>query len=173
MNYNNEEDRRFKNWKVSYKVKRCPNCKYFIEKNDGCNHITCSFCGYQFCWLCLQKYKPGHYDSMGKCFELQNSKCICLSNSICRFLYKLLFFLLRNIGFDILGPIAIFLKIFDKIYRKFSININKLSNIISYFSVILLCLSLSGLFMKITSSISIIMIIIWPLQKIIFEKVFH
>ena len=29
-----ENDEKFENWRNSKKVKRCPNCKYFIEKNE-------------------------------------------------------------------------------------------------------------------------------------------
>ena len=38
----------------------------YTEKNFGCNHMTCVSCKYQWCWLCLEEYKYGHYDS-GKC----------------------------------------------------------------------------------------------------------
>ena len=31
-------------------VKKCPNCSIITEKKDGCNHITCSKCQYQWCW---------------------------------------------------------------------------------------------------------------------------
>jgi ariadne-1 len=35
--------------------KRCPgpNCNVPIQKNDGCNHMTCRECNAHFCWVCL------------------------------------------------------------------------------------------------------------------------
>ena len=37
-------------------TKKCPKCKTNIEKNDGCEHMTCIQCKYEFCWLCLADY---------------------------------------------------------------------------------------------------------------------
>lgn len=42
-------------------VKSCPTCKVPIEKESGCNHVLCTFCGRSFCWLCGRKYTQFHY----------------------------------------------------------------------------------------------------------------
>ncbi|OCK77983.1 hypothetical protein K432DRAFT_302984 [Lepidopterella palustris CBS 459.81] len=45
---------------ISQMTKKCPgkNCTYNIEKNDGCDHMTCLKCRHEFCWLCLAPYGP-------------------------------------------------------------------------------------------------------------------
>jgi len=37
-------------------TKQCPDCKRFVQKNRGCNHMTCK-CGAQFCWICGESYR--------------------------------------------------------------------------------------------------------------------
>ncbi|ETV99617.1 hypothetical protein H310_08268 [Aphanomyces invadans] len=37
-------DRSFRQWRAKHHIKPCPNCKRFIEKNEGCNHMTCTQC---------------------------------------------------------------------------------------------------------------------------------
>ena len=65
-----DNDSNIKEYAKNNFVKRCPNCGIIIEKNNGCNHITCSKCGHQWCWLCNEKYFNGHFDQ-GKCKGFQ------------------------------------------------------------------------------------------------------
>jgi len=46
---------------VSANTKECPKCSIAVEKNGGCNHMTCRQCTYEWCWLCLKMWK-GHND---------------------------------------------------------------------------------------------------------------
>ncbi|VEU38482.1 unnamed protein product [Pseudo-nitzschia multistriata] len=39
------------NW-ILANTKSCPKCASRIEKNQGCNHITCQRCKHEFCWIC-------------------------------------------------------------------------------------------------------------------------
>jgi ariadne-1 len=40
------------NW-ILANTKSCPKCSSRIEKNQGCNHMTCQRCKYEFCWICM------------------------------------------------------------------------------------------------------------------------
>jgi len=54
-------DKKYENW-ARKNTKKCPNCKTPIEKANGCNHMTCGNCNYQYCWLCGGKYTSSHFD---------------------------------------------------------------------------------------------------------------
>ena len=43
--------------------KLCPKCHIGIEKNEGCNHMTCK-CGAHICWVCME-----YFDESRKCYQ--------------------------------------------------------------------------------------------------------
>ena len=67
---NKELDEKMEEFAKKKFIKKCPNCGCWTEKIDGCNHITCIECTYQWCWLCNNKYTSEHYSS-GKCKGFQ------------------------------------------------------------------------------------------------------
>ena len=56
------------------KMRTCKQCYRVIEKDGGCNHMTC-VCGYHFCWLCDQEVDPEHLE---KHYEIG----VCLLNEV-------------------------------------------------------------------------------------------
>jgi ariadne-1 len=77
------EGRLFQKWldEKGLKVKPCPNCGISIEKNSGCNHMTCNQCGYEWCWLCRGKFTYTHYDS-GQCENLHFEEADSLEEAV-------------------------------------------------------------------------------------------
>jgi predicted nucleotidyltransferase len=57
---NGKVDEAYDLWRKE-NTRQCPQCRTAIEKNSGCNHMTCSHCQYQFCWLCGGKYTSKHF----------------------------------------------------------------------------------------------------------------
>ncbi|KAK9477127.1 hypothetical protein V1514DRAFT_139271 [Lipomyces japonicus] len=51
-----EDDSETANW-ISANTKECPKCTATIEKNGGCNHMTCRKCRYEFCWICTGNWQ--------------------------------------------------------------------------------------------------------------------
>ncbi|ODV86286.1 hypothetical protein CANARDRAFT_27531 [[Candida] arabinofermentans NRRL YB-2248] len=41
---------------LSANTKDCPGCQEPIEKNGGCNHMTCKSCHHEFCWVCMSDW---------------------------------------------------------------------------------------------------------------------
>ena len=49
-------------------LKKCPKCKVWTEKNEGCNHMHCKICEYDWCWICEMACPLDH-------FRIQNTPC--------------------------------------------------------------------------------------------------
>uniref|UniRef100_A0A914H3W7 RBR-type E3 ubiquitin transferase n=1 Tax=Globodera rostochiensis TaxID=31243 RepID=A0A914H3W7_GLORO len=53
------DDSETSNW-LNANTKDCPQCQVTIEKDGGCNHMTCKnlACKFEFCWMCLGPWAP-------------------------------------------------------------------------------------------------------------------
>ena len=45
---------------INSSSRRCPSCSYVIEKNGGCQHMTCCVCKHEFFWCCGMSYGSNH-----------------------------------------------------------------------------------------------------------------
>ena len=41
-------------------IKKCFVCKTIVDRNEGCAHMTCPVCDYEWCWDCGREWDPGH-----------------------------------------------------------------------------------------------------------------
>jgi len=51
-----EKESETAHWIIS-NTRKCPKCHRRIEKNHGCNHMSCTKCKYEFCWVCMGDWK--------------------------------------------------------------------------------------------------------------------
>lgn len=54
----------FSNYSQNRNIQFCPRCACPIEKNEGCNHMKCSSCHHEFCWVCKQPCTALHPNCM-------------------------------------------------------------------------------------------------------------
>ncbi|XP_008561029.1 E3 ubiquitin-protein ligase arih1 [Microplitis demolitor] len=64
-----DEDAATSAW-IGLNTKDCPKCMAIIEKNGGCNHMTCRKCRHEFCWICLMNWKE--HNSNYKCNRFES-----------------------------------------------------------------------------------------------------
>jgi len=58
-----EDQKKNEEWKKANTIV-CPSCKTIIQKDGGCNHMTCK-CGHEFCYLCRERYGSCHCPLFG------------------------------------------------------------------------------------------------------------
>ena len=96
----------FKKWKKGKIVKQCPKCGAWTEKSDGCNHMTCAECHFQWCWLCKGAYNDMHF-VVGSCAGLQYNDKKIFHHKLCLYLYNIFMFFIIRIFMWIFGPYII------------------------------------------------------------------
>jgi len=56
-------DVEFKAFQKANDVKFCVMCKTVVQKIQGCSHITCPVCDYDWCWTCGREFTSHHATS--------------------------------------------------------------------------------------------------------------
>lgn len=74
-----EDDSETSNW-ISANTKECPKCSSTIEKNGGCNHMTCRKCRYEFCWVCMGSWAE-HGQSWYNCNRFEDKDASSARNT--------------------------------------------------------------------------------------------
>jgi hypothetical protein len=59
--------------KIHEDQKVCPQCLHAIEKNEGCFHMTCGYCRYDWCWKCCGEWKSETHTNFYKVGCVENS----------------------------------------------------------------------------------------------------
>uniref|UniRef100_A0A061RD57 RBR-type E3 ubiquitin transferase n=1 Tax=Tetraselmis sp. GSL018 TaxID=582737 RepID=A0A061RD57_9CHLO len=57
------DEERSRRWLAS-STQPCPKCGVRIQRESGCNHMTCRICGHHFCWVCLGEW-ASHSEETG------------------------------------------------------------------------------------------------------------
>lgn len=100
---------------------RCPNpfCRIATHKYSGCNHITCSRCKTEYCYLCGGLYLNGlHYSNWILCFGCRNMNgdrgMPGSRNTLCRTILIWIYYInVLPLIFIFLGLIKFFFLSFD------------------------------------------------------------
>ena len=156
-----EVDENFENWKKERNVQKCPRCKYYIEKISGCNHMTCTNCRYEWCWICRNEYKEGHYGVGQKCEGLlfDTEPNYLLVNA--PFIYRVLKILL----FWFIFPFFFICICFGKIFPDIADKLEDIAFIFFISILILMTIVLYVPLFSIGSIVVLIMIFYWPFQR--------
>lgn len=67
-----DEEHRSAAW-INEFTKQCPQCRTRIQKSEGCNHMVCSHCRYQFCWLCSLSWADHSGNSYYICRKVERA----------------------------------------------------------------------------------------------------
>ena len=168
----NEIDKDFLLWKKDKIVKKCPQCQMYVEKNHGCNHITCARCQYQWCWLCRGKYTDNHFSVGGGCNGLQFSDNECFQNCFCLFLYKLVVFLGQLLVYWFF---SLFVIAFYAGARVFADDLECFPSLLYYISIFFFVIPYEISFSALLTLTIVPILFYWPLLEIIigftFDKI--
>ncbi|KFO38427.1 Protein ariadne-2 [Fukomys damarensis] len=74
---------------ISTYTKDSPKCNICIEKNGGCNHVQCSKCKHDFCWMCLGDWETHSREGLEQSGDLDGLAIQNAAKLLAKCLYSL------------------------------------------------------------------------------------
>ena len=111
------------NW-ILANTKKCPRCNTRIEKNQGCNHMNCKLCKFEFCWICMGSWADHGQVPFHDIIDHSEKKRNCI--------YLIIFFLDYHI------PRFVFILHFSVIYISYFVLSIIVNNNVHYSSILFL-----------------------------------
>ena len=157
-----EIDKDFKKWKRNKLLKRCPKCKFWTEKNLGCNHMTCPECKYEWCWFCKKKCDVGHFKVGGECYGLQFTNKNCFNICIFLYGYKLIIWFLQQLMLIFYIPLLMIVYGFSYLENDF---VERYPKFLYYMTIPLFIMCYFTLFTGLGAIFFVISLFLWCLKK--------
>ena len=69
----------------------CPSCGIMVQKDGGCQHMSCAKCAHSFCWSCLADWNT-HHNPLGttlQCGQARTMKMLLIALGIFLLFFKL------------------------------------------------------------------------------------
>jgi len=93
-------------------AKECPGCGILVQKSQGCNHMTCTKCSTEFCYVCganitgeenvIRHYQEGNCDQFD--FNLNNNPFFCVVRMLINIYMAILFLPMLFVAFTLCIP---------------------------------------------------------------------
>jgi len=110
-------DPEFENYAKEEGVKFCIVCKTQVLRVEGCKHITCPICDFEWCWDCGRQFQPEHEIHCPKIWSpvppsrppiaqwIQSWKTGSKSKKVILIICTILFFPILSLGYLLLWPL--------------------------------------------------------------------
>jgi len=134
------QDRQLDEWLKEAKAKFCPRCKMRVEKNEGCMHMTCTSCKYEWCWRCGDDFH--NHDNCVAEVKRHWANIPLMGCLIVLFLLVIAPFGFVLLGFQVLGQ--------ENVFRRVS---SRICKVICGVLIVLFCLLITPLCFIVTGTL--------------------
>jgi len=105
----------FEAYAAENNLKMCLMCKTMVARVEGCTHITCSICDYEWCWTCGREYNQLHETKCPKTWSplppsiiMRENQTLTAGGKVIKFLADFVKFIFFIILEELFWPCIVF-----------------------------------------------------------------